>query len=107
MFSAMFHTHNKSEDLDVTSNPTTEPLITQSLSYSTFMGVQDIPPNQRILHLQQQDVRVNLPNGVVALYMVSILVHYVFFQVQTQTLLYLLLVFHLVYKDQRIVLFNV
>ena len=65
MFCAMFHTHNKWEDVVTTSNPPIQPTISQTLSYSTFMGVQQIPPNQQILHLQQQDLTITPPNGIV------------------------------------------
>ena len=61
----MFHTHNKWEDVVTTSNPPIQPTISQTLSYSTFMGVQQIPPNQQILHLQQQDLTITPPNGIV------------------------------------------
>ena len=61
----MFHAHNKSEDEVNTRNPPIKPTISQTLTYSTFMGVQQIPPNQQILHLQQQDLTITPPNGIV------------------------------------------
>lgn len=63
MFAAMMHAQNKWTGVALREAPV-QPTVVQPATFSTYMGVQQITVNVRVIHLQQQ-LNITAPTGII------------------------------------------